>query len=61
MTAACSAAARVQTIQDSPTTRRKILATSEGVLTLWERLRRVRGGAAWCLVEASLSSPGVSA
>lgn len=56
-----TAAARIKTIKDSPTTRRRILATSEGVLTLWERLRRVRGGAAWCLVEVSLSSSGVTA
>jgi hypothetical protein len=43
------------TVRDSVTTRRRIISTSEGVLTLWERLRLVRGGAAWCLVEASLS------
>lgn len=56
MSTDCSAARRVETIRDSATTRRKILATTEGVLTIWERLRMYRGGTAWCVVEASLQT-----
>ena len=45
----------VAVIHDTPDLRRRVLSTSAGTLTLIERLRRIRGGSAWCVCEAALS------
>lgn len=49
--------ARIKTTQVDAETRRRMLATQEGVLVLQERLRCVGRERGWCIVGARLVEP----
>lgn len=48
---------RVSVTVVDATTRRRLIASPDGVLVLSERLRALRGGAAWCVTGCHVVTP----